>query len=276
MLKKLLKYDMRPMIKLWRVLLIIIPVLAVSSALVLRYMISGNYMNDDLLLNAMFGVIGIGYVEVAIFAILATSIVNMVFVANRMARNFYSDQGHLTFTLPVKREDLFLAKFLNSLIWSGASTLSLVFVVLVYMLLIPTPESGLISTAAFEGLGLALDMLFEAGGARFIYTAICIVTIILELLLFSVNLLNYSVIKCQSAGGIGMCVGIYAGVCFAATMVMMLGAEGMLILQENVSDLAYDAVMILVQLVALILLAVANFYLFFSARDRVKYDLNLS
>lgn len=276
MLKKLLKYDMRPMIKLWRVLLIIIPVLAVSSALVLRYMISGNYMNDDLLLNAMFGVIGIGYVEVAIFAILATSIVNMVFVANRMARNFYSDQGHLTFTLPVKREDLFLAKFLNSLIWSGASTLSLVFVVLVYMLLIPTPESGLISTAAFEGLGLALDMLFEAGGARFIYTAICIVTIILELLLFSVNLLNYSVIKCQSAGGIGMCVGIYAGVCFAATMVMMLGAEGMLILQENVSDLAYDAVMILVQLVAVILLAVANFYLFFSARDRVKYDLNLS
>lgn len=276
MLKKLLKYDMRPMIKLWRVLLIIIPVLAVSSALVLRYMISGNYMNDDLLLNAMFGVIGIGYVEVAIFAILATSIVNMVFVANRMARNFYSDQGHLTFTLPVKREDLFLAKFLNSLIWSGASTLSLVFVVLVYMLLIPTPESGLISTAAFEGLGLALDMLFEAGGARFIYTAICIVTIILELLLFSVNLLNYSVIKCQSAGGIGMCVGIYAGVCFAATMVMMLGAEGMLILQENVSDLAYDAVMILVQLVVVILLAVANFYLFFSARDRVKYDLNLS
>jgi hypothetical protein len=224
----------------------------------------------------MFGVIGIGYVEVAIFAILATSIVNMVFVANRMARNFYSDQGQLTFTLPVKREDLFLSKFLNSLIWSGASTLSLVFVVLVYMLLIPTPESGLISTIAFESVATFLKMLFETGGAMAVYTAVCVVTMILELSLLSVNLLNYSVIKCQSAGGIGMCIGIYAAICFASSMIIMLCTEGMIILGENMSDGAFNAVMILVQLVVVILLAVANFYLFFSARDRVKYDLNLS
>ena len=276
MLKKLLKYDMRPMIKLWKVLLIVIPVLAITSAFAIRLMISADYTSEDMLLNTMFSIIGIGYVEIAIFAILASGIVNMVFIAMRTAKNFYSDQGQLTFTLPVSRDDLFLSKFLNSLIWNGASSLSLLFVVLVYMLLIPVPESGLISTAAFEAFGFLLDMLFEAGGARFIYTAICIVVIILELLLVSVNLLNYSVIKCQSAGGIGMCVGIYAGVCFAAAMALMLGAEGMLILQENVSDLAYDAVMILLQLVVIILLGAFDFYLFFAARDKVRYDLNLS
>ena len=276
MLKKLLKYDMRPMIKLWRVLGIIIPILAVSSALVIRYMQyveeQGGYSTH----NTVITIFGVFYVEIALFALIAMSIVNMVFIAKRMASDFYSDQGQLTFTLPVKREDLFLSKFINSLIWCGVSSASLTFTVLVYMLIVPVPEKGLISTEAFETLGALVKIGLQDGGFSFVYYVICTLVIITELELFYVNLLNWCIVKCQSAGGIGMCIGIYAGVVFGAMLLFLVSANGFNYTVEKISDGAYTAILMLLMLVVIVLLAVFDFYLFFAARDRVKHELNLS
>ena len=135
MLKKLLKYDMRPMIKLWRVFGILVPVLAIVSAISLRYMNSSEMMNGTPL-SIVLGIFAVLFFELSVFAILASAIVNMVFVARRTASNFFSDEGQLTFTLPVDRDSLYLSKFLNSLIWTGVSTASLVLALLVYMLMV--------------------------------------------------------------------------------------------------------------------------------------------
>ena len=115
MLKKLLKYDMRPMIKLWRVFGILVPVLAVVSAISLRYMSSPEAMNGTPV-STILGIFAALLFELSIFAILASSIVSMVFVARRTASNFFSDEGQLTFTLPVKRRDLLNSKIISGLV----------------------------------------------------------------------------------------------------------------------------------------------------------------
>ncbi len=275
MLKKLLKYDMRPMIKLWRVFGILVPVLAVTSAIAMRYMNSPEMMTGNSL-NVALGVFAMLYFELAVFAILASSIVNMVFVARRTASNFFSDEGQLTFTLPVNRDTLYMSKFLNSIIWGGVSTAALVFTVLVYMLIIPTPESGLISTEAFEAVGTFLKEEIAGGGLLFVYLLVCVIVILLELNLFSVVLVNYCVIRCRSGAGIGMSIGISAACGFGAMIALFLSLSGFIYSTESISDGAFAVIGVLSPLVFIILLAVFNFYLFFDARDRLKYDLNVT
>ena len=275
MLKKLLKYDMRPMIKLWRVFGILVPVLAIVSAISLRYMNSSEMMNGTPL-SIVLGIFAVLFFELSIFAILASAIVNMVFVARRTASNFFSDEGQLTFTLPVDRDSLYLSKFLNSLIWTGVSTASLVLALLVYMLIVPEPESGLISTEAFKAVGNFLKNGVESGGFMFVYTVVCIIVILLEMNLLSVVLTNYCVIKCRSSAGIGMSIGITAAVGFGTIIAIAFSAGGFVYSTENLSDGAFTAISVLIPILIIILLAVFNFYLFFDARDRLKYDLNLT
>ena len=275
MLKKLLKYDMRPMIKLWRVFGILVPVLAVVSAISLRYMSSPEAMNGTPV-STILGIFAALLFELSIFAILASSIVSMVFVARRTASNFFSDEGQLTFTLPVDRDSLYLSKFLNSLIWGGVSTASLVLSLLVFMLIVPTPDSGLISTEAFAAVGTFLRDGAREGGFMFIYTVVCVIVILLELNLLSVVLTNYCVIKCRSGAGVGMSIGITAAIGFGSIIALAFSVGGFVRLTEGISDGAFTAISVLMPLVIMILLAVFSFYLFFDARDRLKYDLNVA
>lgn len=275
MLKKLLKYDMRPMIKLWRVFGILVPVLAAVSAISLRYMSSPEMMSGTPVSTAL-GIFAAIFFEISMFAIIASAVVNMVFIARRTASNFFSDEGQLTFTLPVDRDSLYLSKFLNSLIWNGVSTASLVFSLLVYMLIVPIPERGLISTAAFKAVGNFLKNGVSEGGFMFVYTIVCVLVILFELNLLSVVLTNYCVIKCRSGAGIGMSIGITAAIGFATVIALAFSVGGFVYSTENLSDGAFAAISVLMPLVIMILLAVFNFYLFFDARDRLKYDLNIT
>ncbi len=275
MLKRLLKYDMRPMIKLWRVFAVLIPILAVTSAIAMRYMNTPEMMQGSPV-SIILGVFAMLYFELAVFALLASAIVNMVFMARRTASNFFSDEGQLTFTLPVDRDALYMSKFLNSLIWTCVSTVALVFVILVYMLIAPVPESGLVSLAAFKAVGTFLKEGIADGGFMFVYLLICVIVIFFELNLFSVVLVNYCVIKCRSGAGIGMSIGVSVACGFGAIIALFLSLNGFLYSTESLSDGAFTAISALIPLVFIILLAVFDFYLFFDARDRLKFDLNIT
>lgn len=263
------------MIKLWRVLVILVPVLAITSALAVRFMSTVDMIENPALsmLGAMFSVI---YLEISIFAILASGIVNMVFLARRTASDFFSDRGQLTFTLPVDRDVLYMSKFLNSLIWNSVSTAMLVLAVLTYMLLCPDPESGLVSTVVFDWLAAAIKNSIANDGAMFIFKAICIFVIGIELELFAVVLINYSVIKCRSIGGIGMSIGIMFGAIFGYMLIAAISALGFIYSTETLSKGANDAITILMMLGAIALIGVFDFLMFFDGRDKMKYDLNIT
>jgi ABC-type transport system involved in multi-copper enzyme maturation permease subunit len=119
MIKKLLKYDMLQMKRVWRVFGILTPVIAVAVAFSFRFIDGGMFEAEDL--NALIEGLCVLTITFGIAAIIVFAVFNSINVAKCIGRDFFSDVGQLTLTLPVKRDDLFMAKFLNSLIWITVS-----------------------------------------------------------------------------------------------------------------------------------------------------------
>ena len=274
MLKKLLKNDMRKMKTLWLVYAIILPLLALSFAFSCRYLgdteiVHGEFLNTLLIVFSSFGAIGGG-------CIIAAAVVDTVYLAKNMGRDFFSDVGQLTFTLPIKRDHLLLSKFFNSLIWISISNASIIATVLLGMLIIPAPETGYINTVVFDEIGFFLADGFLNGGPCFYLCVILILTIALEINVTMPSLLNYCVIKCSSSGGMGMYIGLmFAGI-FAPMIFWAIGTNGASLIFAEMSDVTFSVIAVLYLLFISIGLAILNFALFFSARDRLKYNLNLS
>ena len=274
MLKKLLQYDMRGMKKLWKLLGIFLPCIAVAIALSIRF-ISMDQLGDEGL-EILFITLSILTLPFGIAAIIVAGVFNSIHVAKRMGNDFFSDAGQLTFTLPVKRDDLFLSKFLNSLIWMTAYNLAVFFTVFVCMLIAPVPESGLISTAAFDAVLAFLGAASESGGMLFQFMLMLVVILILEINLFMATFLNWCVIKCQSAGGYGMYIGIMLGGIGAVSIIIAICSGGFGLITGGMHEVNVRFVSVMLLLAVDVILAILNFALFFSARDKLKYNFNLT
>ena len=269
MLKKLLKYDIWRMAKKWKMLGGILAGCGIVFALCLRLAETDAFYNDDL--NDFAEFLGIFGMVLAIFGIIAAWVFNMVFIGKYMGRDLFSDVGQLTFTIPVKRDVLFFSKFLNSLIWTTAFNVSLVVIILLCALIAPTDGSGA-TTEVFPMF--AEGMLFEADLNRLLDMLILIIAV--EIGLLNATLLNYCIIKCQSSGGIGMFIGLAVAGVSVLCMVWGIGAEGFALVKAQMSVSEYTAFVLISLFVGVIGLAVLNFSLFFCARDRLKYDFNLT
>ncbi len=113
MLKKLLKHDMKAALRMWWI--------AVLGAVILTGICAFAVFADQnqtknlpevatALLSVMVGLGMVSYVAgMLIFAAVCHVIPAVV-----MFKSFFTDEGYLTFTLPVKRSQLFLSKFLTA------------------------------------------------------------------------------------------------------------------------------------------------------------------
>lgn len=110
MMKKLLKHDLRAVFKYWWIGSVVSLALSLLGGCVLSSMTGGPPDRPVFMvlsgLFLMFLIIGL-----AIFPLAA-----MILVYIRYYTNFFTDEGYLTFTLPVKRSQLFLSKVLTALI----------------------------------------------------------------------------------------------------------------------------------------------------------------
>ena len=273
MLKKLLKYDMRRMSKMWRLYAIALPCLAVALAISIHFIDSDPFYDDapNVILDAFCSMtiaIGIGGITVA-------AIFNSIFLAKYMGRDFFTDAGQLTFTLPVKRDSLFLSKFFNSLIWITLSNLSIIITVFLCFLFAPSSDSGLINDDTVAELYNFICQGFFIGSIADRATAMLLVIIAVEINVLMATLLNYCVIKCQSSGGMGMYIGLMLGGLTGVVSIVSIGANGYNLIVPNLSETYYMVFVILSLLADVLALAVLNFALFFSARDKLKYNFNL-
>ena len=128
MLRKLLKYDL---LSVWKSGWGTLPVMAgcavaasaaarvINSEYARLSVDSVNTVSIIVLLISLFGIIGCGVV-----------IGDLVFV--RFSNNFFTDEGYLTFTLPVKRNTLLLSKTLNAGICLIAYVILVIACVLVF------------------------------------------------------------------------------------------------------------------------------------------------
>lgn len=118
MLGKLLKYDLKSCFKFWWIIAIVYLVMAVFGGIcgfiadIDLEAAFGLEVELPLTLNLMaeFGSLMFFMVQ-GLFVVAAT-----VLIFIRLYRNFFTDEGYLTFTLPVKRTTLLNSKIINGMI----------------------------------------------------------------------------------------------------------------------------------------------------------------
>lgn len=112
MLKKLIKYDFKA---LNRYLLLIHGFLLIS-ALAVRFFLTER-LSISVMENQTGSMLLVGIFILYSLLIGATSFATTLLIAIRFYKNLYSDEGYLTFTLPVSRSQLLLSKTIAGVIW---------------------------------------------------------------------------------------------------------------------------------------------------------------
>lgn len=118
MLRKLIKYDLKSMIKtmlpLWITAIIISLFLEVQTARAMNSPIAMyNTWDSNIILSMVLFCI-----------LLAIAVINILFVIQRFWNGLLKDEGYLMFTLPVSVRKLILGKLISAMIISGLSTIT--------------------------------------------------------------------------------------------------------------------------------------------------------
>ena len=103
MLRKLIKYDKKALRKISVSMFLVALIAGALSGVCNRFM---EKVSEYLVIEMIFSLVNL----ISLFALAASMLVVIVFVALRFYRNFYTDEGYLTFTLPVRRTQLMFSK----------------------------------------------------------------------------------------------------------------------------------------------------------------------
>lgn len=110
MLKKLLKYDLKSIFKYWWIAAIVSIGLSIAGGLAI------SITTSDKDVPAFISVLVVFSILFAIIGIFAFPILTYILAYVRYYKNFFTDEGYLTFTLPVKRSQLLNSKLISNLL----------------------------------------------------------------------------------------------------------------------------------------------------------------
>ena len=223
MCKKLLKYDFAYVFKIWLALSISVVGMAIVTSLIIRSAIFINTQNGASMastlsvLAAVFMSFGMIMIWVGIL------IVTPLMCYIRYYKNFFSDEGYLTFTLPVRRRDLYLAKVTNTFIFQAANVVVSLLAVSILMLLIPPAEEGqLINPVVFRYIGQGIRWLWSSMGGWLLMYGVLLIAFMAIRSLYNIGMIQLCITvgatvakKHKVLAG----VGIYFGSSFAMSAI---------------------------------------------------------
>ena len=132
MLKKCFKYDFKSIFKIWWIAAVTLLAVSVAAGFCARNIaIFGEAPGKHFILE-------ITVLVVYYFSIFALGILTSVLLCIRFYSYFYSDEGYLTFTLPVKRRTLFASKVLNGFVFAALSAATVIASLLVIATIVPS------------------------------------------------------------------------------------------------------------------------------------------
>lgn len=278
MFAKLLKYEWKANARVFGLLSLATVGVGALAAIVLRLMV--NYADDMVRQSDLFALViaAMSMMLMGLFlAILLYAVAIPFLLLYRFYKNKYTDEGYLTFTLPVTCDQIFLSSLVNMLVWTVISMIVAVGVAF-SVLWVGTATDTLVNPNFIKGLGSLWDgivsMIRESNS----------VLLILYPLLMVVSLVS-GVIVCMTCITIGAVAakkhkllaafGIYYAVQMGASMVrsMFSIAPTIFMLQASqMNEEAYLIVTLMIQLVIQILLGVGGYYL---STGLMKRKLNL-
>lgn len=188
MLGKLLKYDLKSIFKYWWLFAVSSVGVSVLGAVSLLGFTSAMQAATETDFSVFIGLMCFFAFLFSLLALSAFIIVAEILIYVRFYKNLFSDEGYLTFTLPVKRHQLLTSKLIMAII-TEACTVTLFFVEIVSIFLV-----GL-GPLFLETFGLdSIGTLFEALGLIFAELGVFSVIYIIEALLLSLVTSAFSVL----------------------------------------------------------------------------------
>lgn len=180
MLKKCLRYDLKSVFTYWIFGAIAMLILSIPGGLALRSL-TLNADNPEHFKWEVFIIMLVYFVGVA-FVILSEILVYV-----RYYKHFFSDEGYLTFTLPVKRRVLFTSKVINGFVWQIA-TLATIFISIIIMLCFMPPSNPDTSVPEYTGQVISAGWAFVyALEGLLIFALVSLVSVLFMYLLISIG-----------------------------------------------------------------------------------------
>ena len=135
MLKKLFKYDLVSIARYWWIVAVSELVLAIGAAMALRIVLLDMESTVFEGLSGLVVILSYLVLAVSLFAILLAPLLTTVLAMVRFYKNLFSDEGYLTFTLPVSRSQILFSKLLTVSCFGAADLLLVITSVLLVLTL---------------------------------------------------------------------------------------------------------------------------------------------
>lgn len=221
MFSKLLKYDTKSVFKYWWIGAVASLLIAVFGGVCIQ-IVDIDYTSYEII--PILGGIGLVFSLIGMYLL---PILTEILVLVRFYKHFFTDEGYLTFTLPVKRTSLLDSKIATYLIF-GVSTIFVMIADALTMLAVGIPEE-FFSGRFWTSIGEFFSEMYEFLG---IYGAPYTVLAVLILLATAISstLLVYVCITLASAitkrHKILLSIGIYYGVSMVVTGLVQIFMYG--------------------------------------------------
>lgn len=235
MFRKVLKYDFRAVGRLWWILALALTWISVLGAIALRSIISFTSMDMSryTILTEVMLIGAIIFLFASFIAICASGLLSQLLVYYRFYRNFYTDEGYLTFTLPVSRKTLLLSKTVNAFIWTVLSGALIIFCISIFIFIAPSTEYASRFYDSFFRVFLwgGITFLWDNLGAWLIVYVIEGILILSAYTLFSISLIHFCITtgaivakKYKLLAGIGIYYVANMAVSIAWQIIMLFGS----------------------------------------------------
>lgn len=272
MLGKLFKYENRAVSKILLPLSLAVIVLSIFAALMLKLnlIFEGKFTEGSIISMALSTTTGMMTIF-SIIAMISADFIALYMIMQRYYKNLFTDEGYLTFTLPVKTSSIILSKLFCAVIWSVIVAISTIIGIFIFAIF--GTSVSFVNVDAIKGTWEILCQLFE-----FYYTGdFEQIVFLIELLisavvsLFTNFLLIYLSITlgCQIAkkhkilASIGMYFVVSAIVSTLGTVVQIItsGVYGGLDYLDTITSISDVYLMLIPSIILSVVLGVGYFFL---------------
>ena len=189
MLRKLLKYDLKSTSRMmWTIILgvIILSILA-SASFTVNIRFSGGTVAGSPVFTQILRTVSVLFTALSVLVICAASMAVIIMLAYRFYKNFFDNEGYLTFTLPVSTNQKLVSKIISSGVWLLVSFLAMA-IALGIFLLFGTATQGLVNREMLSALRELFMVLKSCADANSICILMELILMILVSILFNMLL----------------------------------------------------------------------------------------
>ena len=271
MFAKLLKYEIKSSYKLVGLLSLVAVILGGVGAVAIRFIKVLTEMIDkdpDMMGVSIIGTMALMllimfvYVSIVIY-VAAVSI----FLLYRFYKNKFTDEGYLTFTLPVKTRDIFLSSGINMLIWSFVTSI-VAYGTLVLMIIFGLIDASWFGSEALDFIRALKEAFFGDIDSLFnvllagVYLLMLPISLVFSTVMgmTSIVLGAVAVKKYKVLAAIGFYYGINTVVSMFGSFISILPAFIVMIWPSMIGVSIYQILTIFLQLVIYVVLTIVGYF----------------